>query len=673
MNINKAIQSALEHHRAGNLQQAELIYRNILKKRPNDIDALHLLGVLRHQLGDYDSAIKYIRKAIELDADFAEAYNNLGNAIREKGFIDEAEIYYQKALQIDPTFAIAYNNLGNIYTEKKLCDRAMLLLKKAIQIDPNLAEAYNNLGKVFAEKGNYDEAIACYQKTLQLNPNFADAYYNLGNAYWEAGRSKEARGAFDMDLSINPDSMKARLAKCISLIPIIFPDNESIEISRNNYEHELLKLGDEISLKTRHDITNAAEAIGSQQPYYLAYQGLNDLALQQVYGSLVHKIMTARFPQFSRLPVMPTWSKVEPIRVGVISGLFYNHTVWKLFRGWFENLDRKEFTLFGYYTGKLKDNITERAKQHFSHFSEDIDSFEDLCHIIQNDNLHAIIYPEIGMDPIAARLAALRFAPVQCVAWGHPETTGLPTIDYFLSSELMEPLDADDHYTEKLVRLPNISIYYNPIEVAITETNRDMFGLPHQSVLYLCCQSLYKYLPQYDDIYPRIAQQLDDCQFLFISNPSDFVTEQFRLRIKNVFKRYKMNADNYVIFLPRLDARKYYAINCLSDIYLDSIGWSGGNTTLEAIACNLPVVTIPGKLMRGRHSTAILTMMGLTETIADLLDNYIEIAVRLGKDLERRKHISKKIADNKHNIYQDMKCVTALEEFLERAIKEKMG
>ena len=343
MNINKAIQSALEHHRAGNLQQAELIYRNILKKRPNDIDALHLLGVLRHQLGDYDSAIKYIRKAIELDADFAEAYNNLGNAIREKGFIDEAEIYYQKALQIDPTFAIAYNNLGNIYTEKKLCDRAMLLLKKAIQIDPNLAEAYNNLGKVFAEKGNYDEAIACYQKTLQLNPNFADAYYNLGNAYWEAGRSKEARGAFDMDLSINPDSMKARLAKCISLIPIIFPDNESIEISRNNYEHELLKLGDEISLKTRHDITNAAEAIGSQQPYYLAYQGLNDLALQQVYGSLVHKIMTARFPQFSRLPVMPTWSKVEPIRVGVISGLFYNHTVWKLFRGWFENLDRKEF------------------------------------------------------------------------------------------------------------------------------------------------------------------------------------------------------------------------------------------------------------------------------------------------------------------------------------------
>ena len=199
-----------------------------------------------------------------------------------------------------------------------------------------------------------------------------------------------------------------------------------------------------------------------------------------------------------------------------------------------------------------------------------------------------------------------------------------------------------------------------------------MFKIPPQSILYFCCQSLYKYLPQYDEIYPQIAQRLNDCQFLFISNPSTFVTEQFRLRIKKAFDRFNMNADNYVIFLPYLDAGQYHAMNCLVDIYLDSIGWSGGNTTLEAIACNLPVVTLPGKLMRGRHSAAILSMMGMTETIAKTLDEYIELAVKLGKDLKWRKQISEKIAENKHRIYRDISCITALEDFLINAVKEKL-
>ena len=172
----------------------------------------------------------------------------------------------------------------------------------------------------------------------------------------------------------------------------------------------------------------------------------------------------------------------------------------------------------------------------------------------------------------------------------------MPTIDYFLSSELMEPLDADDHYSEQLVRLPNISIYYEPPDVSITETNREAFGLPDQSVLYLCCQSLFKYLPFYDDVFPRIARALQDCRFLFIAHQSRFVTDQFRSRLKKTFSRFGMNADEYIVFCPRLNAERYFMINRLSDVYLDSIGWSGGNTTLEAVACRLPIVTFPALL-----------------------------------------------------------------------------
>ncbi len=118
------------------------------------------------------------------------------------------------------------------------------------------------------------------------------------------------------------------------------------------------------------------------------------------------------------------------------------------------------------------------------------------------------------------------------------------------------------------------------------------------------------------------------------------------------------------MFLPRLKPEQYYAVNKISDIFLDSIGWSGCNSTLEAINCNLPVVTLPGKLMRQCHSAGILTMMGLRETIASSVEEYVEIAIRLGKDVEWRKKISEKIAVNKHRLYNDRKCIYALEEFL---------
>ena len=127
----------------------------------------------------------------------------------------------------------------------------------------------------------------------------------------------------------------------------------------------------------------------------------------------------------------------------------------------------------------------------------------------------ALVYPEIGIDPIAVRLAAQRRAPVQCNFWGHPETSGY----YFLSSDLMEPPDGDNHYTEKLVRLPNLSIYYEPPRIPPLVMNREELGLRLTATAYWCGQSLFKYLPELDDIYPRIAREVRDCQFVFIRPP----------------------------------------------------------------------------------------------------------------------------------------------------------
>jgi protein O-GlcNAc transferase len=580
--------------------------------------------------------------------------------------------YYQKTISIDPNNADACNYLGGIFRNKGLFNEAVKYFRKAIEIYPGYADAYLNLGNALKDIGRLEEAVDNYRKALHLDPHFADAYLNLGIVLYEEGKRKEAITAFDMSLQNNPDYIKARWARCMSFLPMIFEAESDIRYSRDLYNSELLKLRQTISLKTRQDIENAAVAVGSLQPFYLACQGLNDRDLQQIYGDLVSKIMASAYPQFEKRPVMPHYSSNEPLRVGVVSGYFHRHSNWKIpIKGWIENLDKNRFSLFGYYTGTKKDGETSVARRQFHKFIEDIYSFEELCRLIQSDNLHILLYPEIGMCPTTVKLAGLRLAPIQCTSWGHCDTSGLPTIDYYISSDMMEPPDADDHYTEQLVRLPNLSIYYSPLDVPEVRIDFKTLGLRSESILFFCAHSFFTHLPQYDDVYPLIAQQVADCHFLFIRNNCNHLNKQFFSRINRAFKKYNLPAERHVVMLPYLDPGAYHAINSLSDIRLDTIGWSGCNSTFEAIACDLPIITLPGKLMRQRHSAAILTAMGITETIASSLNEYIELAVRLGRDPLLRKQISKKIAANKHLVYQDRACIIALEDFFEKAVRER--
>lgn len=692
----------------GRPHEAIPYYQRTIERDPDNVGAYNDLGLALHETGQFEEAIKCYRKALLLDAGNVDLYYNLALALEERGDLDEAMECYRKAIELKPDLDDAYNNLGNLFLRKRNFDEAISNYKKAVELNPGLAQAYHNLGYLFYDKGRFEETLGYFQKAMELNPNFAGLYSNLGRTLKEEGRldeamalfnkvlavlpgnseaylevgyildfqgkNEEAIAAYDKALEYNPDFFLAHYARCMAQLPYIYPDSESIEICREHYCEDLLKLQKTISDLSREGVGRAAQAVGSQQPFLLAYQGFNDRELQQIYGNLVCGIMAAEYPELTRRLPMPTALPEEPIRVGIASGYFYYHSNWKVpIKGWIENLDAEKFIFYGYYTGKKKDNATEAARQSFHRFVEDIYSFDELCRIIREDNLHILIYPEIGMDRMTGRLATLRLAPVQCVSWGHPETSGLSTVDYFLSSDLMEPPDADVFYTEQLIRLPNLSVYFTPVDVPDIKATRETFGLRLESVLYLCSQSLFKYLPQYDDVFPRIAQEVGDCQFLFISDKSEFVTDQFHQRINSAFEKFEMKADDYVVFVPRLDPERYNAINHLSDVFLDTVGWSGCNSTFEALARNLPVVTLPGKFMRGRHSAAILTMMGMTETIAESINDYVEIAVKLAKDSEWRKRVLRKISENKHRIYRDKTCVTALENFLEKVVKEKQS
>jgi predicted O-linked N-acetylglucosamine transferase (SPINDLY family) len=246
----------------------------------------------------------------------------------------------------------------------------------------------------------------------------------------------------------------------------------------------------------------------------------------------------------------------------------------------------------------------------------------------------------------------------------------MPTIDYFLSSDLMEPDDGQDHYTERLIRLPNLGTWYEPQPSRQVAMGRAELGLRPGAVAYWCGQALYKYLPQYDRVFPRIVHAAGvDCQLLFIEyGKGSAVTALFRRRLNQAFADLGLNADDHCLFLRPMDQARFIAAVGLSDIILDSIGWSGGKSTLDCLAHDRPMVTLAGPLMRGRHTAAILTRMSAPETIARSLDDYVAIAGRLAREPGWRAEIRAAVAAGKARVFHDQDYIRGLERFLEAAV-----
>jgi predicted O-linked N-acetylglucosamine transferase (SPINDLY family) len=353
----------------------------------------------------------------------------------------------------------------------------------------------------------------------------------------------------------------------------------------------------------------------------------------------------------------------EKLRVGYISAYLLSHTVGKLFIGWVENADPSDFEIYCYHTQTKTDSLTRRfrnASFQFRHMTGDIASIAEQ---IVFDKIQILVFLDIGMSATTQILAALRLAPVQCVAWGHPLTTGLPTVDYFLSSDLMEPDNGQDHYSETLVRIPNLSIFYSRPELPAAVPKRQEFGFKDDDFIFLSTQSLFKHLPADDFIYAHIATLVPNAKFVFIDHESEKVTAIFKQRLETIFCEHNLDAENFCIFQPRLSHTDFLGLNTVCDVLLDPPAWSGGMTSLEGLSCGIPVVTLAGKFMRSRHTYAMLKMMDLCETIAADKRDYIRIAARLGTDRKFYRHCAESIHNNRERLYEDRTVIEALEAF----------
>jgi tetratricopeptide (TPR) repeat protein len=195
----------LRHHQAGQLPQAEQLYRQILQADPRHADALHLLGVLISQGGRDDLAIAYIQQALAVKPNVAVFHNNLGFSLQALGRLDEAAFHYQQAVSLKPDFAGAHNNLGNVLRARARREEAAHCYRQALHYQPDYAEAHNNLGVVLQEQGRLDDAVICHRQALRLRPDFIDAFNNLGVALQSQKKLDEAKSILEQALRLRPD------------------------------------------------------------------------------------------------------------------------------------------------------------------------------------------------------------------------------------------------------------------------------------------------------------------------------------------------------------------------------------------------------------------------------------------------------------------------------------
>lgn len=516
-------------------------------------------------------------------------------------------------------------------------------------------------------------AVGFYEKALALAPHRIGILLALAKTWYIFGDTDKAKMYCQRALTLDGTAIKAHFLQCWMQLSIIerHPNEwaaqwESYKRQLNDV-YEMIKNGDE-SLKIE-----AVEAFQDSLPKAIAYAGETVLETQLIWGKIIHEALSVLGDSAYKLPLL---GADEPIRVGFVSSNFSLHSDWKmLLSGWMTQLDSSRFQLFGYALKYAEDEATAQAATLCTRFVQEEYSFEQWQETILADRPHVLIYPSIGLDRLTTLLAGLRLAPVQCTSWGNPITSGLTTMDYFLSSELAEPKEGNNHYSEKVVRLPFLSTHYRPLARKIASLSYTDFGLNPNAVCYLCTQPFIKYPAQYDTVFARIASQVTNSQFVFFNHNFPLsIINRFKNRLKTAFQAYDLEVEKHVVILERQSASRYHALAKLADVFLDSFFFSGGTSTMEtAINHDIPVVTLPGRFMRGRQSYAMLKGLTMTETIASSLAGYVEIAVRLGMDVSWREAIAKKIKDNKQLLYQDHRCIAGLEEFLaqsvDRAIK----
>jgi predicted O-linked N-acetylglucosamine transferase (SPINDLY family) len=661
MRVGRMIDAALELHQAGRLAEADAAYREVLAIDPRNSDALHFLGVIAQQQGALESAATWMSQAVAANPANVHAHDNLGKVLEAQGKLADAIACYQRVIELAPERADAHFSLGNAYLAKSELERAVVSYRRVLELKQDHAEAHFNLGIAARSLGRRGEAAACFRRVIELRPDLADAHYCLGHVLCDEDRVDEAVPCFRRALALRPEYAEARWSLAMAGLPAVYDGPEEPKRTRAEFS---VQLG---ALERWFDGTHPVQGYGgacTDLPFRLAYQEEDNRELLARHGRLCARLMAQWFARQGFAGPGPR-SVSDPVRVGIVSRYFHSHSVWNaIVKGWFQEIDRERFELLAFCLGTAQDSETQLARSRAAHFEAGNLDLSQWVQAILAQRPDILIYPEVGMDPLTARLASLRLARVQVATWGHPETTGLPTIDYYLSGQDLEPPDAQRFYTERLVELPNVGCCFEPWRADPAVPDLTKWGIEPDAPLLLCPGTPFKYAPQHDQVYVEIARRLGRGRLLFFGHSVSALSDKLKRRLAAAFAAGGLDIDRFVTFVPWQSRPAFYGLLRHADAFLDTIGFSGFNTAAQAIECGLPIVTREGRYLRGRLASGILRRIGAGDLVAPSDEDYVRQAVQLVEDRAFQARVRSRIAEGRRLLFQDAAPIRALERFL---------
>ena len=422
--------------------------------------------------------------------------------------------------------------------------------------------------------------------------------------------------------------MDAHRALLMLQTPIAYENEDQVNESRDWYMRALDRF-----CELDFDSGDVFDALGRYHALTLPCQGYSDKLPHRKLGEFVTKHSRKLFPEITS----PMESKAQrgKLKVGFLGGSLWNHHGGKWALGYL-NPHPEDVEVYALHLGQEYDRFTEQWRMRSDHFYQLLGSVPEIARFVKSLDLDVIVF--CGPHGFARnkQFATFRMAPVQVSTWGTPFTPGFPEITHFIASDCMEPDNAEEHYSEKLIRLPGFHLCYERSQIPEPEPlDVDKLGPgPHA----LIAQIPNKLMPRRDEMFKRVADALG--RSLLIIDHEDRASAIVRERFEK--------ADIPLTWIKPMPHPQFMSLLKGVDMSLDTPDWNGGNTTLEAYTVGTPVITIPGDLMRGRHTYGFLKVMGAEDMAAKDVDEYVEMAKNSGDLAERLKTLPLEMLFDEH-------------------------
>jgi protein O-GlcNAc transferase len=684
--------------RAGKVAESIRHFERALSLNPEYSIGYNNLGQALIAGGEFARAVAPLRRALVLDAALAETWVNLSVAFersdelaRALQIIEEARIRFPSSadvrvqrgevlsklkradaaldsfdtgIRLRPHDATTLARKASLLLSLERADEALRFADEALRYREGYTEALNIKAAALTQLNRPLDALPWIDRALALDPGYIEGWRTRAIIQQNLGDHQSAVDNYRRALSLDPDCVSARTGLLAALIPRIPLSQEDSNDARLAFDTELS------AFEQWHRIhcLNSGDAwlVAKQSFFYLSYQEQSNKSLLQRYRRASHFQLGRIWQTDTPRSAPPQIDALRPrCRLGIVSAHVFEHSVFAaIVQGWLRCLDRTRFEIHVFSLGIKRDSVTAMARAEVDQFDQEPRTVADWAKLIEQRQLDALIFPEVGMDADTLALATLRLAPRQFASWGHPETTGMPTIDYYLSADGFEPPDADDHYSEQLIRLPNLGVHYQPHPVTPAPVDFARYGIPNDVPVFICPGTPFKYRPQDDEALVDIARRLGRCAFVFFEHDKAELSKRLHARLAAAFRLADLDPQQFLIWVPWLPRAAFLGLMNQADVYLDTVGFSGFNTVMQAVQVHLPVVTMEGRFMRGRLGSGILRRLGMPELIAATKTNYVDIAATLAEDAAYRARVRRRLLLAEKRAYGDLSVIEALSRVL---------